>query len=175
MLTVPSGRALMMESLAPYELYRWSEELFEQRDYYGAAEVLEHLLERHPDERDLAQARELLVRSYYHSARLGRAAEAGEAGRSLEATGDVPAGGVRVRVPADASRLRREREGQAGGDPASAVRQASAVRSAASGPPDRHPCRRAGGRLRAEPEAAREQGGLQQLEHELHEGIPSYL
>ena len=90
MLTIPSGRTLMMEtmlvSMAPYELYRWAEDLFAHRDYYAAAEVLEHLVERHPDERDLAQARELLVRSFYHSARLGRAVEAARAALEREPT-----------------------------------------------------------------------------------------
>jgi len=110
MQSVPNGRSLMLQSLAPYDLYRWAEDLFAQRDYYAAAEVLQHLLDRHADERDLAQARELLVRSYYHSAQLGRAVSAARAAlesdpangylvlllaRALERSADPAAEGAR--------------------------------------------------------------------------------
>lgn len=61
--------------LAPYDAFRRAEDLFEQRDYYGAADLLQHLVDTHPDERDLAAARELLARSYFHSAQSRRAAE----------------------------------------------------------------------------------------------------
>ncbi|QCX27117.1 hypothetical protein [Nocardioides jishulii] len=95
--------AIRLLPRSPYDLWRWAEELFSTRDYLGAATTLESLLV-HPevDERDLAQVRELLVRAYYHSARLGKAAEAARAalaadpgntylllllGRSLERAG----------------------------------------------------------------------------------------
>ncbi|KRF37665.1 tetratricopeptide repeat protein [Nocardioides sp. Soil805] len=61
--------------LAPYDAFRRAEGLFEQRDYYGAAAVLQRLVDTYPDERDLAGARELLARSYFHSAQSRRAAE----------------------------------------------------------------------------------------------------
>lgn len=64
-----------LRTLAPYDAFRWAEDLFEHRDYYSAAIVLQHLVDTHPDERDLASARELLARSYFHSAQSGRAAE----------------------------------------------------------------------------------------------------
>lgn len=65
----------MLERLSAYDAYRWAVDLFEQRDYYAAAEVLQHLVDTHPHESELRAARELLVRSYYHSAQIGRAAE----------------------------------------------------------------------------------------------------
>lgn len=64
-------------SRSPYDTWRWAEELFSARDYLGAATALEGLLaDPEVDARDLGQVRELLARSYYHSARLGKAAEA---------------------------------------------------------------------------------------------------
>lgn len=66
----------MLERLSPYDAYRWAVDLFEQRDYYAAAEVLQHLVDNHPHEAELGAARELLARSYFHSAQSGRAAEA---------------------------------------------------------------------------------------------------
>jgi Flp pilus assembly protein TadD len=65
----------MLALMSPYDAYRLAEDLFEQRDHYRAAEVLRHLVDTHPDERDLSAARELLARAYYHSAQVGRAAE----------------------------------------------------------------------------------------------------
>jgi TolA-binding protein len=62
--------------MSPYDEYTLAKALFDQRDYYGAARVLRRLVETYPDERDLAAARELLVRSYYHSAQISRAVEA---------------------------------------------------------------------------------------------------
>jgi len=38
--------------------------------------VLRHLVDTHPHPAELGEARELLARSYYHSAQLGRAVEA---------------------------------------------------------------------------------------------------
>ena len=41
-----------LRTLAPYDAFRWAEDLFEHRDYYSAAIVLQHLVDTHPDERD---------------------------------------------------------------------------------------------------------------------------
>lgn len=108
----------LLQPRTPYDSWRWAEELFGARDYLKAAEVLEGLLE-HPDvpASDLAQVRELLARAYYHSARLGRAAEAarealrhepGNAyltlllGRSLERAGQDEAAQAHLRMAAAA-------------------------------------------------------------------------
>jgi cytochrome c-type biogenesis protein CcmH/NrfG len=64
-----------LRTMAPYDAFRWAEDLFEQRDYYTAATVLQHLVDTYPDERDLGSARELLARSYFHSAQSRRAAD----------------------------------------------------------------------------------------------------
>ena len=55
--------------------FRWAEDLFSQRDYRGAAKVLEEIVAAATDEagHGLADARTLLARSYYHSAQLRRA------------------------------------------------------------------------------------------------------
>ena len=55
--------------------FRWAEDLFSQRDYRGAAKVLEEIVASATDEagHGLADARTLLARSYYHSAQLRRA------------------------------------------------------------------------------------------------------
>lgn len=66
----------MLERLGPYDAYRWAVDLFEHRDYLAAATVLRHLVDTHPHEGGLGAARELLARSYFHSAQLGRAADA---------------------------------------------------------------------------------------------------
>jgi cytochrome c-type biogenesis protein CcmH/NrfG len=65
----------MLDRLSAYDAYRWAVDLFEERDYYAAAEVLQHLVDTHPHESELGAARELLARSYFHSAQAGRAAE----------------------------------------------------------------------------------------------------
>ena len=44
-----------LRTLAPYDAFRWAEDLFEHRDYYSAATVLQHLVDTHPDERDLGE------------------------------------------------------------------------------------------------------------------------
>jgi len=64
-----------LRTIAPYDAWQWANELFEQRDYYGAAEVLEHLVRTStgPAARDLSQVRELLARTYFHSARIDKA------------------------------------------------------------------------------------------------------
>lgn len=73
----------------PYDAWRWAEELFSRRDYLGAAEYLEALLENPAvDQSHLPQVRELLVRSYYHSARLQKAAAA-----ARRALADEPSNG----------------------------------------------------------------------------------
>lgn len=66
---------LTLLSRTPYDTWRWAEELFTAKDYLKAAALLEELVgDPEVDERDLAQVRELLARSYYHAARLDRAA-----------------------------------------------------------------------------------------------------
>jgi Flp pilus assembly protein TadD len=66
----------MLERLDTYDAYRWAVDLFEHRDYYRAAEVLQHVVDADPGASGLGEVRELLARSYYHSAQTGRAAEA---------------------------------------------------------------------------------------------------
>ena len=61
-----------------YDRYRWAEDLFDHRDYFAAARVLEALLDEAAERpgdvgHDLAETRLLLARAYYHSAQLGRA------------------------------------------------------------------------------------------------------
>lgn len=69
---------LMMLATEPsYSLYRWAEKLMDERDYYGAADLLEELLSR--EEEQTGAARMLLTRAYYHSARLEKARAAAAA------------------------------------------------------------------------------------------------
>jgi thioredoxin-like negative regulator of GroEL len=59
-----------------YLRFRSAENLFEQRDYRGAATVLEEILASAAGEADhhgLGDARTLLARAYYHSAQLRKA------------------------------------------------------------------------------------------------------
>ncbi|MFN8045296.1 MAG: outer membrane protein assembly factor BamD [Dermatophilaceae bacterium] len=63
----------MLEGREPYDIYRWAQQLFADRDHLAAIEALEHLLDRAPDS-ELGAARELLTRAYYHSAQLDKAA-----------------------------------------------------------------------------------------------------
>jgi len=65
----------MLERLDAYDAWRWAVDLFDHRDYYAAATVLQHLVDTHPHEAELGEARELLARSYYHAALLDRAAD----------------------------------------------------------------------------------------------------
>ena len=51
----------MLERLDAYDAWRWAVDLFDHRDYYAAATVLQHLVDTHPDDADLGEARELLV------------------------------------------------------------------------------------------------------------------
>jgi Flp pilus assembly protein TadD len=63
--------------MGAYDRFRWAEELFADRQYRTAAQVLEHVL--HPDNVDelggvgTTDARLLLARAYFFSAQLGRA------------------------------------------------------------------------------------------------------
>jgi hypothetical protein len=65
--------------VSTYERFRMAERRFDERDYRGAATLVERLLG--DVERDggaghgLGDARQLLARSYYHSAQLRRAEE----------------------------------------------------------------------------------------------------
>jgi len=65
----------MLERLDAYAAWRWAVDLFDHRDYYAAAQVLQHLVDTHPHDAELGEARELLARSYFHAALLGRAAD----------------------------------------------------------------------------------------------------
>lgn len=65
----------MWERMEAFDLFRLAQEYFEAKDYYRAVEVLRHLVDTHPHESELGEARELLVRAYYHSAQTGRAVE----------------------------------------------------------------------------------------------------
>ncbi len=68
-----------------YEAWRWAEDLFAERDYYGAAKMLEGLLADAGEmEPYLGQVRELLARSYYHSAQVHKAVEASRAALEFE-------------------------------------------------------------------------------------------
>lgn len=71
-----STRTSLLERMDAHSAYTWAVGLFERRDYYGAVEVLRHLVDTHPHDGELGAARELLARSYYHSAQTGRAVEA---------------------------------------------------------------------------------------------------
>ena len=66
----------MLDRLDAYDAWCWAVDLFDHRDYYAAATVLQHLVDHHPHDADLGGARELLVRSYYHAAMLDRAVAA---------------------------------------------------------------------------------------------------
>ena len=71
-----SRTTALLAGMDSHETYRWAADLFAHRDYYTAAEALQHLVDTHEHDADLGAARELLARAYYHSAQLGRAAEA---------------------------------------------------------------------------------------------------
>jgi Flp pilus assembly protein TadD len=89
----------------PYEAWRWAEDLFAERDYYGAAKMLRTMLdEADADQPYLGQVRELLARSYYHSAQVTKAVEA-----AREALEHEPANGYLVLLLSRAL----ERAGQA--------------------------------------------------------------
>ena len=69
----------LLRSMDAHETYRWATDLFDHRDYYTAAEILQHLVDNHEHDAELGAARELLARAYYHSAQLGRAEKAARA------------------------------------------------------------------------------------------------
>ena len=69
----------MLDGREPYDIYRWAEQLFADRDHFAAIEALEYLMDRAPDS-ELGSARELLARSYYRS--LVRAGKRDEAERA---------------------------------------------------------------------------------------------
>ena len=71
-----SRTTALLAGMDSHETYRWAADLFAHRDYYTAAEALQHLVDTHEHDADLGAARELLARAYYHSAQLGRAADA---------------------------------------------------------------------------------------------------
>lgn len=71
-----STTSSMLDRMTTYDAYRWAVELFELKDYYRAAEVLEHVLEGAAGDPGLGEVRELLARAYFHSARIDRAVEA---------------------------------------------------------------------------------------------------
>ena len=71
-----SRTTAMLPGMTPHEVYRWAADLFSHRDYYTAAEVLQHLVDTHEHDAELGAARELLARAYFHSAQLGRATDA---------------------------------------------------------------------------------------------------
>jgi Flp pilus assembly protein TadD len=74
-----STMTALLDRMDAYDALRWAQDLFEQRDYYRAAEALQHVLDdalaADAAAGGLGEVRELLARSYYHSAQLGRAAE----------------------------------------------------------------------------------------------------
>lgn len=65
----------MLASREPFEVYEWARELFKGKEYIEAGQALEYLLEHYGAEPGIGEARELLARSYYHSAQVNRAAE----------------------------------------------------------------------------------------------------
>ncbi|WP_110238732.1 hypothetical protein [Nocardioides gilvus] len=71
---------------SPYDVWRWAEDRFADRDYRGAAKALEDLLEVDELTHEHAQVRELLARSYYHSAQLHNAARVTQEALRLEPT-----------------------------------------------------------------------------------------
>lgn len=70
-----SRTTALMLGMDAHEAYRWASDLFSHRDYYTAAEVLQHLVDTHEHAAELGAARELLARAYFHSAQLDRAAD----------------------------------------------------------------------------------------------------
>ena len=62
---------VLLDRMSPYDLFRYAEEQFAQRDYHGAAQALERLLEH--EDADTTAARELLARAYFHGALLDKA------------------------------------------------------------------------------------------------------
>ena len=46
----------MLDGREPYDIYRWAEQLFADRDHLAAIEALEYLMDRAPDEGRLVAA-----------------------------------------------------------------------------------------------------------------------
>lgn len=63
----------MNRPVDPYALFRRAQDLFALRDYAHAAEQLEIVMTSAGDEQGLHETRQLLARSYYHSAQLTKA------------------------------------------------------------------------------------------------------
>ena len=76
----------MLERMSTYDAFTWAQDHFEQQDYYRAAEILAHLVGTDADAAATGEVRELLARAYYHSAQVGRAADAARALLDLEPT-----------------------------------------------------------------------------------------
>lgn len=76
----------MLDRMTTYDAYRWAVDLFEHQDYYRAADILRHVVDHDAEAAKLGDVRELLTRSYYHSAQLGRAIEEARALLDLEPT-----------------------------------------------------------------------------------------
>ena len=62
---------VLLDRMSPYDLFRYAEERFAQRDFHGAAQALERLLE--DKDADTTAARELLARAYFNGALLQKA------------------------------------------------------------------------------------------------------
>ncbi|MBK8729647.1 MAG: hypothetical protein IPM00_09850 [Tetrasphaera sp.] len=65
----------MLDGREPYDIYRWAEQLFADRDHLAAIEALEYPWRIAPRTANSALP-ESFARSYYHSAQLDRAADA---------------------------------------------------------------------------------------------------
>lgn len=61
----------LIERMSAYDLFRLAEDQFARKDYHGAIQSLERLLEDR--DADTAAARELLARAYFHGALLHKA------------------------------------------------------------------------------------------------------
>lgn len=83
--TAASGTHAVTDPTAdPYETLRTAAELFDGRHYQDAAQLLEGLAGT--PEGASREVRELLARSYYHSARLAKAADAARALLEIDPT-----------------------------------------------------------------------------------------
>lgn len=76
----------MLERMSTYDAYRWAEDLFGEKDYYRAAEILRHVVDTDEEAARLGEVRELLARAYFHSAQTGRAADEARLLLELEPT-----------------------------------------------------------------------------------------
>lgn len=79
----------MLERMSTYDLFRWAEQQFDDRDYYGAVETLERLQRVISTEADTVGGNvdglgtravdELLVRAYFHAGLLAKTEAAARA------------------------------------------------------------------------------------------------